>query len=232
MRDVVVGGRTVTVHVEEPESPIGPDAVLIHGAGFDHTVWRYQARFLAGRGHRVFAPDLPGHGRSEGPPLGSIPAMGGWLRDLIGAIGSERPVLVGHSMGSYVALSCATSHPNSALALVLVGTTIRMRVHPELMAAAAAEDPHAIDLMIGWMHTGTHRYGGHRSAGSWAAGAARRILEHNVAVLGGDLASCDQFDPSNVAAAVELPTLIVSGAADKMTPAADRIAGPWIPDAP
>ncbi len=220
MRQVGIGGRTVAVHVEDPVESNGADVVLIHGAGFDHTAWRYQTRFLAGRGYRVLAPDLPGHGGSDGPPLGSIEEMAEWLGELSGVLGLERPVLIGHSMGSYIALQRARSAPASALALVLLGTTDRMRVHPELLDAAARQDHHAIDLMIGWMHTGLHRYGGHRGAGSWIAGTSRRTLERNLASLGTDLTACDAFDPDSAVATVECPTLIISGAVDKMTPAA------------
>ena len=224
MRQVDVEGRTVAVHVEEAASPNGIDVILIHGAGFDHTAWRFQTRFLAGRGFRVLAPDLPGHGSSEGPTLASIDEMAAWLGDLAGAFESKRSVLIGHSMGSYIALRRATLAPDTVLALVLVGTTDRMRVHPELLDAAARRDDHAIDLMVGWMHTGLHRYGGHRSAGSWSAGTSSRILERNMSALGSDLAACDAFDPTS--AALTCPTLIVSGTADRMTraSAAGRLA--------
>jgi len=227
MRHVTVEGRSAAVHVEEPASPNGVDLVLIHGAGFDHTAWRYQTRFLAGRGYRVFAFDLPGHGASEGPSLGSIEEMADWLGELLGVLGVERPVLAGHSMGSYIALRRAASAPDSVLALVLLGTTVRMRVHPELLDAAARRDQHSVDLMVGWMHTGLHRYGGHRSAGSWTAGTSRRTLERNLAALGGDLAACDGFDPAQPAIMTSSPALIVSGSADKMTRAsgAERLAG-------
>lgn len=225
MKHVSVRGRSVAVHVEEPVSPNGVDAILIHGAGFDHTAWRFQTRFLAGRGFRTLAPDLPGHGASEGPALASIDEMAEWLGDFSDALDADRPVLIAHSMGSYIALRRATQAPDSVLAVVMVGTTDRMSVHPELLDAAARRDHHAIDLMIGWMHTGLHRYGGHRSAGSWTAGTSRRTLERNLAALGGDLAACDAFDPTPDI--VECPALIISGSADKMTraAAAGRLAG-------
>jgi pimeloyl-ACP methyl ester carboxylesterase len=220
MRHITLGGRGVAVHVEEPSSPNVSDVVLVHGAGFDHTIWRYQTRFLAGHGHRVLAPDLPGHGRSDGPPLESIEAMADWLGGVIESFECGPAVLMGHSMGSYIALHRATSVPGSVLALVLVGTTDRMRVHPELLDAAAERDHHAIDLMIGWMHTGTHRYGGHRSAGSWSAGASRRTIERNLASLAADLGACERYDPTGRAAGVVHRTLIVSGSDDRMTASA------------
>lgn len=217
MRHIALAGRRVAVHVEEPSAPTGSDVVLVHGAGFDHTIWRYQTRFLAGRGHRALAPDLPGHGGSDGPPLDSIEGMADWLGGVMEAFECGPAVLIGHSMGSYIALHRAASEPESVSALVLVGTTDRMRVHPELLAASAERDQHAIDLMVGWMHTGTHRYGGHRSAGSWSAGASRATIERNLASLAVDLAACERYDPTERAAAVDHRTLTVSGSDDRMT---------------
>jgi pimeloyl-ACP methyl ester carboxylesterase len=175
----------------------------------------------------VLALDLPGHGKSDGPPLDSIKAMSDWLMELMSAVEAHRPAIVGHSMGSYVALQHAASQPDAILGLVLVGTSDRMRVHPELLDAAERRDPHAIDLMVGWMHTGTHRYGGHRNAGSWSAGISRATLERNLCALGGDLVACDRFEPTLLAPAITCRTLVVSGAADKMTraDAAGRLAG-------
>lgn len=227
MRSLALGRRRVTIHEENPSSRSGSDMVLIHGAGYDHTVWRFQTRYFAGLGHRVLALDLPGHGRSEGQPLGTIEEMAEWMAELLDAVGAHKPVIVGHSMGSYVALQHASVQPDHVAALVLLGTTDRMRVHPELLEAAGQRDRHAIDLMVGWMHTGDQRYGGHRSPGSWSAGTSRRTLERNLTALGGDLAACDRFDPTERASRVTRPTLVVSGDADKMTQAtaAGRLAG-------
>src|ERR1700724_2509761 len=47
-----------------------PTIVLLHGAGFDHTIWALHSRWFAHHGFGVLAPDLPGHGRSSGTALG------------------------------------------------------------------------------------------------------------------------------------------------------------------
>ena len=49
-------------------APGQPLALFVHGAGLDHTVWAQHSRWLAFHGWNVSALDLPGHGRSEGPP--------------------------------------------------------------------------------------------------------------------------------------------------------------------
>src|SRR5579859_5236122 len=81
-----------------------PAVVFLHGAGFDHTTWALHSRWFAHHGYSVLAPDLPGHGRSSGPPLPTIAAMADWTAALLEAAGAQKAKLVGHSMGSLIAV--------------------------------------------------------------------------------------------------------------------------------
>lgn len=97
-----------------------PAIILIHGwaSRLDH--WNPVASALA-RHHRVLRMDLRGHGRSEAPADGYPIRQ---FADDVGALArSQRisnAVIVGHSMGSTVALELARRHPRIARALVLV----------------------------------------------------------------------------------------------------------------
>src|SRR4051795_11054344 len=115
---VATGGREFEV------SP--PTVVLLHGAGFDHSAWALHSRWFAHHGFGVLAPDLPGHGRSSGEPLRSIAEMADWTAALIGSAGAARARLVGHSMGSLIALETAARHPQKVSALTLIGTAAAM----------------------------------------------------------------------------------------------------------
>src|SRR6202171_6508938 len=88
-----------------------PTIVLLHGAGFDHTTWALHSRWFAHHGYGVLAPDLPGHGRSSGAPLQAIADMADWTAALLDAAGGGQARLVGHSMGSLIALETAARHP-------------------------------------------------------------------------------------------------------------------------
>src|SRR6185312_6099563 len=70
--------------------PALPCVVFIHGALNDHSVWTLLARWYAHHGHAVLALDLPGHGRSGGPPPASVEAAAQWLLALLDAAGVER----------------------------------------------------------------------------------------------------------------------------------------------
>src|ERR1700728_3483880 len=75
-----------------------PTVVLLHGAGFDHTAWALHSRWLGQHGRGVLAPDFPGHGRSSGTAVPTIPGMADWNAALLDASGVAKARLVGHSM--------------------------------------------------------------------------------------------------------------------------------------
>lgn len=221
VRRVDVGGGVAALHTggAQPELADGRAVLLVHGAGNDHTVWRFQTRRLAGLGVPAVAVDLPGHGRSDGPALASVPELAAWTRRLLDSLGVTEATLVGHSMGSLIALQAAAADPGRITRIALVATSTRMAVHPDLQAAADAQATLAADLIVGWSHTDRSRLGGHPQAGVWAPMWTRRLLERHIAVLGTDLRAVSGFDAAAAAAEVTAEALVVAGAADRMTPA-------------
>src|ERR1700761_2174496 len=127
-----------------------PTVVLLHGAGFDHTTWALHSRWFAHHGFGLLAPDLPGHGRSAGKPLSTIAEMADWTARLLDAAGATKAKLVGHSMGSLIALETAARHPEKVTSLGLIGTAAAMTVGPDLLKAAEANDHSAIDMVSIW----------------------------------------------------------------------------------
>lgn len=200
--------------------PSRPAVVFIHGAGFDHTAWQLQARYYAHHGRSVLAVDLPGHGRSDGPVLGSIDALVGWLERLLDAAGVEKTALVGHSLGALVALAAAARLPDRVTALALLGVAARMPVHPELQSLAARDVARAGALVVDWGYGPAAHLGGHRAPGLWMMTGGLRVIERSApGVLAADLAACNAYDGAEAdAARVRCPTLLVLGISDRMTP--------------
>lgn len=201
--------------------PARPTILFVHGAGMDHSVWPLQARHFAYRGANALAVDLPGHGRSAGAPLTSIPAMADWLADLIGALAVDAVDLVGHSMGALIGLDLAARHPARVARLALLGAAPKMPVHPALLEAAARPQPLAPELICDWGFGPAGHFGGHKAPGSWMLGHALRLLGQSAGPrLHADLAACNDYrDGPEAAAKVRCPTLVIAGAADRMTPA-------------
>src|ERR1700724_152747 len=124
-----------------------PTIVLLHGAGFDHTPWALHSRWFSHHGYSVLAPDLPGHGRSSGKPLTTIADMADWTAALLDAAGARQARLIGHSMGSLIALETAARHPDKVSGLSLIGTAAAMTVGPDLLKTAEANDHSAVDMV-------------------------------------------------------------------------------------
>src|ERR1700709_1220993 len=198
-----------------------PTIVLLHGAGFDHTTWALHSRWFAHHGYGVLAPDLPGHGRSMGAPLATIADMADWTAALLDAAGASKAKLVGHSMGSLIALETAARHPASVTALGLIGATATMAVGPDLLKAAEANDHAAIDMVSIWGLGFQAELGGSLAPGLWMHRGAERVLERcQPGVLFNDLSACNAYQNALAAAAkVNVPTTLILGERDMMTPA-------------
>ena len=198
-----------------------PTVVLLHGAGFDHTTWALHSRWFAYHGFGVLAPDLPGHGRSAGQPLASIAEMADWVAALLDAAGAAKAKLVGHSMGSLIALETAARHPAKVSGLSLIGTAATMTVGPDLLKAAEANDHAAIDMVSIWGLGFAAELGGSLAPGLWMHSGAQRVLEQcRPGVLYNDLNACNAYQGALAAAAkVAVPVTLILGERDMMTPA-------------
>ena len=107
-----------------PSAAGHPPIVLVHGLGVSSRYMVPTAERLA-VSHDVFAPDLPGFGRSESPrEFYSIDQHAHALGDWIDASGIRAPVLVGHSYGCQVIVELAVQRPSCATALVLSAPTV------------------------------------------------------------------------------------------------------------
>jgi pimeloyl-ACP methyl ester carboxylesterase len=197
-----------------------PAIVLLHGAGFDHTIWALHSRWFAHHGYGVLAPDLPGHGRSAGAPLRSIAEMADWTAALLDKAGVSNAKLVGHSMGSLIALETAARHPAKVSALGLIGTAAAMSVGPDLLKAAEANDHAAVDMVSIWGLGFRAELGGSLAPGLWMHSGAQRVLERcRPGVLFNDLSACNAYQDALAAAAtITVPTTLVLGERDMMTP--------------
>lgn len=192
--------------------------VLVHGAGMDSTVWSQQARYLAARGFNVLAPDLPGHGQSGGASLKTIHAMGEWLAAMLADECTGSCVLVGHSMGSFVAMHAALS--SDVRHLVLIGTAAKMPVHPDLIAAAKDQLPLAAALIGDWAFAPDYDHSRQALPSTSLRLSAIRLLERSAkGVLADDLIACTDFDSAiETTQRVNARKTIIAGGLDRMTP--------------
>lgn len=114
-------GTGVALEVEEFGS--GPAVVLLHGGAMTHRVWEHQAAALMSR-YRSVTVDLRGAGGSDKPPTGySVDVFAADVAAVVDVLGLERPVVVGHGLGSHVALRLAATRPGLVRALCLAAAS-------------------------------------------------------------------------------------------------------------
>ena len=209
----------------KPFDPALPTAVFVHGAQHDHSVWALQSRYFAHHGWNVLAVDLPGHCRSAGPAHETIEALADWVADLLDAAGAARALVVGHSMGSLVALDFAARYPARVLGAALVATAVPMVVSEALLDAALNREQEAIGLVNRWSHATIAAKPSCPGPGFWLHGVNQRLMERVSArgephLFHTDFAACNGYAQGlDRAAQVRCPVRLVLGAKDMMTPA-------------
>ncbi|MEW6707753.1 MAG: alpha/beta hydrolase [Pseudomonadota bacterium] len=204
--------------------PALPCIVFLHGALHDHSVWTLLARWFAHHGHAVLAVDLPGHGRSTGAPLPSVEALADWTLALLDVVGVRQAALVGHSMGSLIALEAAGRAPARASRLVMVGTAYPMKVSETLLSTAREAPLRAIDMVNAFSHSTLAAKPAYPGPGTWLHGANRALMRRVQAgqtalnLFEHDFRVCDDYaNGLQSAAKVQCPAALVLGERDQMT---------------
>ncbi len=197
-----------------------PLIIFVHGSGLSHITWVLQTRYFAFHGYSVLAIDLPGHGDSEGPALKSMEEMGGWIADVIDAVGYKEASVVGHSQGCLVLLEFASRYPDKVKTLSLMGGAGEIPMNPELLDLAESGDKKAVDLMMDWAHGPGGHFGGHPVPGLHHINLGATIVQNgSVEVLGVDFRACDNYKNGFKAAAmIKCPVINILGEKDRMTP--------------
>ena len=196
-----------------------PPVLLLHGAGMDRTVWSQQTRYLAHHGFAPMAVDLPGHGDSQGELLPTIADMATWVAEFLEKMALGPVRLIGHSMGSLIALEVAARHPQVAERLVLMGAAAAMPVHPDLLGAAERNEILAPQLMTAWAHGSRAHIAGNPTPGLWMRSGCQALLERAAPnVIYNDLSACNAYEAGDVAARIECSVHVIVGSEDKMTP--------------
>ena len=194
--------------------------VFVHGAGNTGLIWHYQTKYFADSD----AINLPAH--PEGKLCTSVDQYVEWLHEYIRRKGYSKAVIAGHSMGGAVAQLYALTYPRDIQALILVDTGAKLRVRPEFLKLLEE----GMDSPAEWLRSIVEV-----SYNRVDPVVSRRIIDGvlnvGVAVQLNDFRCCDKFDIMNKVGDIKVPTLVICGADDDMTPVkyaqylADKIAG-------
>ena len=184
---------------------------LVHGAGGDHLSWPSQLRRLSG--YRVYTPDLPGHGKSKGHGLQGIASYGKTLTAWIQGLELPKVFLAGHSMGGAIALWLALHYPELVRALILISTGASLPVNLSLIEELATQVgfPTAVEKITSWSFSS-------QIERALIDNFKRQLMKTRPSVLAGDFRACDRFDLRGQLEELQVPTLVLVGDEDKMTP--------------
>lgn len=209
---VTVDDRSIHYALRGP-LPTEPGRVIlfVHGSGGNHTIWMDMIGRL-GEDHTCLAIDLPGRGGSRGPGEQRIEDYSRWTLHVCEALSIEAPLLAGHSLGGAVVMDLALTRPEFPAGLILFGTGARLRVAPAILQAleAAVDDPSAPVMEEFAFSSSTPKEIVDRHVGDVSDTPPRVRLD--------DMRACDRFDIMDTVSDLRIPTLILCGEDDLLTP--------------
>lgn len=220
--EATLGG--VRLHYVDAGAQDAPCLLLVHGFPLDARMWRVQMSGL-GAAARIVAPDLRGHGRSATPPGPyTMEQHADDLAALLDHLKIERAIVAGLSMGGYVTLAMWRRHPSRIAALALLDT------RAEADAPAARENRDRTIIRV--RETGVRALGEEMlpklmAPANLAAGPLKQemldiIVSQPVAgVIGALQGLRDRHDSRPTLPTIDVPTLVVVGEEDALTPPAD-----------
>jgi len=217
-----ISSDSFSIHYNGKPIPAGrPALVFVHGAGGCAADWPYQwqqtgippsrdaPRWITD--YPRYFLDLPGHGRSPGP---ARPTIADYAADVIAfthAVGIRRAVIIGHSMGSAIALTIGLLKPANLAGLVLLGSGPTMPVSDPILDGLRANFAQTVGLItkFSWRKEARAVY---REV------ATEHMLAAGSEVVYGDFAACNAFDVTDRMGEISAPTLVVGSTTDRMMP--------------
>ena len=186
-----------------------PTILFIHGSGGSHKSWPHQLHAFTKT--NVILPDLPGHGLSTGKGYDSVEKYADFINAYVLDLNLTQVILAGHSLGGAVAQAVALSNPAWLSGLILVGTGMRLRVHPDILKGILKNYPRSVDLICHWAFS--------PDAPEHLIEESRRaMLKTDPAVTYGDFSACNAFDIGQEVENIKSRTLILSASKDRLTP--------------
>jgi len=208
----------------------GPAVVLLHGFPLGREMWKEQTVGI-GSIYKVIAPDLRGHGDSPAPEGDyTIDEMADDVIELLDRLGLDEPVVLGGlSMGGYVALSLMARYPRRFRALMLMDTraaadTPEAAANREGSAQAVLTAGHSGPVVAAMLPRLFARIT--LEERPERVTPLRELMERNSArgVVGALRAMARRPDRRDALAGIRVPTLVIVGEEDAITPPAEAQA--------
>jgi pimeloyl-ACP methyl ester carboxylesterase len=184
--------------------------VFVHGSGCDHTLWENQYQELGGD-YNIAAVDLTGHGQSEGKGEQEVGLYVEWVKKIVEGLGLQRPFIIGHSLGAAISLTFAVKYGEMLSGIVPVGGGVKMPVNEMILNGIRNNTASTLSLVARFSVTKENRE-------KFLPSLMEDMLKVSPDVIYGDFLSCDRLDITKEITRINVPTLLICGEDDKMTP--------------
>lgn len=211
MPQVQVNGKTIHYWMGRPSfSKRRPALVFIHGAGGNQFVWGFQKAFFEKRSVPIIL-ELPGHGESGGKGEEDIARYADHVRAFIDALELQDLFLLGHSMGGAIVQALALKGEQRLRGIVLVGTAARLKVLPEILEGLKIRFEETVRKIVRFAYS-------RKASPELVETGIENLLRCPPEVLYGDFWACDRFDVTEEVSKIDVPTLVLCGEEDQLTP--------------
>ena len=201
-------GGAMELHIERYGA--GKPAVFIHGASGSSSSWYFQKEYLK-QFMEVILLDLPGHGKSSGDGCDRLEECRDAVHGVLTSLGLDRCYLVGHSMGGAIAMLFALTYSELLEGLVLMGTGAKLRVFPEILQGILRDKEGTVRKIAELAFS-------KKTPASLIESGFKEMMKCRKEVIHRDFSSCEQFNVMDRARRITVPTLILCGGDDLLTP--------------
>jgi pimeloyl-ACP methyl ester carboxylesterase len=216
-RFVELEGRRVS-YLTDGDAPAGPTLLLIHGSGVSARYWVNQVRGL-GSTLRVVAIDLPGHGESDPIEETSVELYGEVVARVLDALRPGPVIAAGHSLGGAVAIVLALRRPKAVRGLVLLSSCAKLPWDDGRGERFLAYLPGPLRKLLFFSMAKKVLFAPGAPAGAVSLGMQELRACRPETILK-DVHAAKTMDVTEQAARLDVPTLILCGSRDRLTPPA------------
>ena len=199
----------MNLNVEEYGS--GEPIIFIHGVGGSSQYWFYQREYLKNF-MKVILIDLPGHGKSSGDACKTIEEARDTVHDAIIGLGIEKCYLAGHSMGGGIAMSFALTYPELLNGIVLICTGAKLRVLPAILDGVLKNKEAAVRMIM--MDYAFSK----KAPQKMKDNGFKDMMKSSAETIYQGFSACDRFNAIGSLDKIALPTMIIGGKDDLLTP--------------
>ncbi len=184
--------------------------LFIHGAGGGQYTWIYQKAFFESEFNNIII-ELPGHGASGGNGEEDIGRYAEHVLSFLRILDLSKVFLVGHSMGGAIVQKMALEFSDFIKGIILVGTGARLKVLPMILEGIRKDFEATVRSIVRFAYS-------RNTPSDMLERGVSDMLRCKPEVLYGDFLACDRFDIMNEVERIDLPTLILCGEEDELTP--------------